>query len=145
MAARSASGFTPPLHMGGAGFTLSEVLIAVIVVGILAAAALPQFRKTVVRGYWNAAQDILQTIYSGEQVYEAANDEYVDPTACPAPDPPWRCIYMDNPNVANVPVTYAVAAGPTTFTATATYTGAGGGSMTVNQNRVLDTSGWPQP
>lgn len=131
---------------GRSGFTLGEVLIVVIIIGILASVALPQFRKTVVRGYWNAAQDILQTTYSGEQVYEAANDTYVDPAACPAPDPAWRCIYMDNPNVANIPVTYTVeGVTKTTFTARATYTGAGGGSMTLNQDRTLDTTGWPMP
>ena len=128
---------------GRSGFTLGEVLVVVIIIGILASIALPQFRKTVVRGYWNAAQDLLQTVYSGEQVYEAANDTYVDPAGCV---PAWRCIYMDDPNVANIPVTYAVeGVSATAFTAKATYTGEGGGSMTINQNRALDTTGWPMP
>ena len=129
---------------GRSGFTLGEVLVVVVIIGILASIALPQFHTTVTRGYWNAAQDILQTIYSGEQVYEAANDTYVDPAnpvTCPG-----RCIYMDDPNVANIPVTYTVEnVSATTFTARATYTGAGGGSMTIDQDRVLDTTGWPMP
>lgn len=124
------------------GFTLMEAMIVVMVLGILAAFAFPQYTRVVERSYWRSAQDVLQTIYAGEQVYEAANDTYVDPAACPT-GPAWRCIYVDPPNAANIPVTYSVAAAATTFTATATRTG--GGSMTIDQNRALDTSGWPMP
>ena len=114
------------------GFTLIEALITVAVIAILVAIALPQYTRAVQRSYWRTARDILQTIYSGEQVYETDKATYVNPAACPTP---WRCIYMDNPNTADIPVTYAVGAAKTTFTATATYTPTGE-TQTVNENRT---------
>jgi len=114
------------------GFTLLEVLIAVAVVAILAAVAIPQYTRAVQRSYWRTARDLLQAIYSGEQVYEAANVTYIDADSCA---PAWRCIYMDDPFTANIPVTYSVGGvSATTFTATATYTPTGE-TQTVDQNR----------
>jgi type IV pilus assembly protein PilE len=127
--------------MDARGFSLAEVLIAVVVVGILAAMALPRYGRTVERGYWRAAQDILQTVYSGEQVYEAANGTYVNPATCA---PAWRCIYVDNPNTGAIPVTFLVGGvSATTFTARATRKV--GVFMTIDQNRNLNTARWPMP
>lgn len=139
------------LNRQHAGFTLNELLIAVVIVGILAGVALPQYRKTVERSYWRAAQDILETLYAGEQVYQAANDVYADPAdpvACPPPEN-WRCIYMDNPNIASrIPVTFSLAMNnavvPPTFTATATRNGGpcDGLIQTVDQARTFGGD-WP--
>jgi len=51
--------------MRARGFTLLEVLIAVAVIAIVAAVALPQYGRAVQRSYWRTARDLLQTIYSG--------------------------------------------------------------------------------
>ncbi|MBI2104201.1 MAG: prepilin-type N-terminal cleavage/methylation domain-containing protein [Candidatus Omnitrophica bacterium] len=112
------------------GFTLLEVLVAVSIVAIIASVAIPQYTKAVQRSYWRTARDILQTIYSGEQVYETDTKTYVDPAGCA-----WRCIYMDDPNSGTIPVTYSVGGvSKTTFTATATYTTTGK-TQTVDENR----------
>lgn len=123
------------------GFTLLETLIAVAVIAILVAIAIPQYAKAVQRSHWRTARDILQTIYAGEQVYETDNAAYVDPAACPTP---WRCIYMDNPNTPTLPVTYAVGGvAKTTFAATATYTPTGK-TQTVDQDRTWGGT-WAMP
>lgn len=141
-------GFTPPLlpHMkvritGGAGFTLLEALITASVIAILAAVALPQYTRAVQRSYWRTARQLLETMYAGEQVYQTAKATYVDADACA---PAWRCIYMDDPTTATIPVAYAVSGvTATTFLATATFTPTGK-TQTVNQNRAWGGT-WAMP
>ena len=96
------------------GFTLLEVITTVAIIGILASIAIPGYLKTIERNYWRAAQDILQTIFSGEEVYLEGAATYFAPGD-------WRIIYLDDPNVgSNTPVTYTVTnVTPTTFSATA--------------------------
>ena len=97
-------GFTPP---PGAGFTLTEVLLVAGLVALLAALAVPQFRKTAERGYWRSARDILETIYSGEQIYHLKEDQYRALTGTSS-NADWQLIYLDNPNAGGVlPVTFA--------------------------------------
>ena len=123
------------------GFTLMELLITVIAIALLAAVALPQYTKAVERSRWQTAQDLLQTIYSGEQVYQVAKSAFVDADACATA---WRCIYMDNPNTATSPVAYEVsAAAAKTFSAKATRKA--GVFMTIDENRTLNTASWPMP
>lgn len=122
------------------GVTLTELLITVLIMSILAAIALPQYRKTMEVNYHQQAQDLLTTIYYGERAYRLANNKFVDPAGT------WSAIFMDNPAVgAPPPITYAVtAANTTTFTATATRAaGSGmcaGDAMTLNENRSFGGS-----
>ena len=51
------------------GFTLIEVLIVVIILGILATIAIPQFAKTVERSRNGEATTIIGAIQTAEQVY----------------------------------------------------------------------------
>ena len=128
------------------GMTLTELLMTVIVIAILASMALPQYRRTVERGYWRTSQDVLRTIYAGQQVYFTINDQYVDnPTTLAQ----WRQIYMDDPNGSiPIPVTFSVttnglSGAAATFTATATRDA--GIFMTIDEINILDTTAWPQP
>jgi prepilin-type N-terminal cleavage/methylation domain-containing protein len=134
--------------MGRGAFTLTELLTVLIVIAVMAAVAVPQYRKATERGYCRSAQDLLQTIYTGEQVYWTARATFTDPATCASPPGPWQCIYMDNPN-GTLPVTFAVpASGASTFTAQATRDAGGlcaGKVMTINEQRVLGGDWIPDP
>ena len=127
------------------GFTLSEVLVTVIVIVILATIAIPSYTRTVERGYWRAAQDVLQTVYAGEQVYFTVNNAYLALAA----GGPWTKVYTDDPNFSNPfvgRVTFNVTVAGATFTVRADR--GGGKSMTINEAHTLCTGPpctWPQP
>lgn len=127
------------------GFTMTEALIAAVIVAILVALAVPQFQRTTERSYWRSARDILETIYAGEQVYHLDQNKYQPlTTASTAAD--WNLIYMDDPNADNtIPVEFSVAADATTFTATATRIGGpcNGKTQTITQTRAR-AGDWPE-
>lgn len=58
------------------GFTLLELLIVVIIVGILATLALPNFLRGVERARWAEAKSLIGSIRSAQIRYFAANDVY---------------------------------------------------------------------
>ncbi len=51
------------------GFTLIEMLVVVLIIGILAAIALPQYQKSVEKSKASQALTLLQSIYQSAQVY----------------------------------------------------------------------------
>ena len=130
------------------GYTLMELLMVVLVIGILAWVAVPQYGRAVERANWQAAKDSLQTIYAGEQVYRSMNPAYLDPsvTTCTADTtlPGWGCLYMDDP-ATGTPVTYSFAnMGAATFTATATRNGGACGNWTRTMNESKGGT-WTDP
>lgn len=58
------------------GFTLIEILVAVAIVGILAAIALPSYQQHVIRSNRSAAQSQMMDIANREQQYLLANRVY---------------------------------------------------------------------
>ena len=135
--------------MSRRGMTLMELIMVVIIVGILATMALPGYSRTIEVQYFRGAQDVLQAIYAGQQVFFVDSDGTYRPQ--PATMAEWRDeLYMDDPNVPPGPVTYAIvtAAGDTQFTATATRAGTGpfgGGTATIDEDRTMLPPGAPWP
>ena len=73
---------------GGRGFTLVEILIVVIIIGILAAIVIPQFSNASEDARTNSASTLRQTVRSQLQLYRIEhNGNY--PTADGAPTSAW--------------------------------------------------------
>ena len=61
-----------------AGFTLLELLVVVIIIGILATIALPQFGKAMKKARLTEAQDSVGAILTAEWAYFQENNEWAD-------------------------------------------------------------------
>ncbi len=94
------------------GFTLIELMIVVVIIGILAALAIPRFMQATNKAKQSEAKGILKQIYTMERTYRQANDVYsVDLNA----------IGVELPDATVRKYAYAVVLNGTGFTATATF------------------------
>ncbi len=104
------------------GFTLIEIMIVVVIIGILASLALPRFMQSTLKSKQSEAKLILKQIYVNERTYrqQSLTNSYYIP-AGPAS--------AANPNALNTiwieimpeaKYVYTVVGGANNFTATAT-------------------------
>jgi type IV pilus assembly protein PilE len=58
------------------GFTLVEMVIVILIIGVLAAISIPSYREYVIRGHRRAAQAAMMEISARQQQYFVANRTY---------------------------------------------------------------------
>ena len=62
--------------MNKKAFTLIELLVVVLIIGILAAIAVPQYQKAVAKSKFATLKNNVKAIYQAEKVYHLANNSY---------------------------------------------------------------------
>ena len=62
--------------MKSQGFTLIELLVVVLIIGILAAIAVPQYQKAVMKANLHKGIPLVESLYQAQQAYYLANGNF---------------------------------------------------------------------
>ena len=120
------------------GFTLTEVIVTIVILGALAGLAIPSYNNTIEQSRANEAQVNLNTIYMAEKIFRANNGSYWGPAANPVAVATINTglrIDLAAPQFYTTINITPLNGGAQTFTATATRVGGGwnGRVASINQ------------
>lgn len=88
------------------GFTLAELLIVVVILGVLASIAMPKFYPQKEKAVVAEAVAMLSAIRQGELGFKLENGVYKNSFSS---DADWNMIGIDNPNTGNTRFQYSVS------------------------------------
>jgi type IV pilus assembly protein PilE len=135
-----------PARNRQAGFTLIELMIAVAIIGILAAIALPAYLQYIARGKLvsmtntlAAARTAMEQFYQDNRTYQTAGSG-VTAITTPCADTNWIRSYDSGTWALSCTVADSTHY---TLTATATAGAINGASYTVDQSNVMNTVSFP--
>ena len=125
------------------GFSLIELMIAVVIIGVLVAIALPNYQTYLVKSARAAAQAQMMDIANRQQQFLLANRAYADKTTLEASG---YALPSDVSNNYGYSITVAAGTPPSfTITFTASSSGQlasdGGGALTLNSEGTKSPSG----
>ena len=107
-------------HKNSKGFTLIELMIVVVIIGILAALAIPRFMRSTTKAKMSEARQLLKQVYTMQRAFRQENNTYTLNGATASAAAPNAFAAIGVEVGASARYSYAMVAAVNTFTCTAT-------------------------